>query len=73
MNIGTARTLCHYYPLIWTVSAVHVPTVPIAGLHPLTGDLPPRYKAAEPAAGPGDRRPQALRLRLRQTSHQGRA
>lgn len=54
-------------------SVVHVPAVQESGLHPLIWDLPSGHQAPEPAAGPRDGCPEALRLRQVRSRHSHRS
>ena len=51
---------------------VHVSTSQISRLHPFRRYLPPGHQTAELAAQPIHRRPQTMRLRVRQDSGCGR-
>lgn len=52
------------------LAAVHVSTLSLVGVYPLAGHLPQGHQTAEPALGSGHGRPEAVRLRLGQTSGQ---
>lgn len=67
---GWFRPSRFFVPCPWPLlspTVVHVPAVPESGLHPLAGGVSQGHQATEPAAGPRDGCPQAVRLRQRQT------